>query len=213
VLKTNTMFEGFIYHLLSTYGYIGLFLLMVLQTILVVIPSEAVIALSGALGLETSKVILVGIAGLLAGAIIAFLISRYFGRKIVLKLLGEEWIDEVDEWIDDNGTKAILIARLVPLIPFDLISYVSGLTKIGFKKYLIATIIGMLPRIIFLVYLGSTAKSVLSIIGLGIDFIIAFGTLGIILIIYLDRRGCLAGVRSFVMRKVVKPKRFYRKKQ
>ena len=207
------MFEGFIYHLLSTYGYIGLFLLMVLQTILVVIPSEAIIALSGALGLEMTKVILVGIAGLLAGAIIAFFISRYFGRKIVLKLLGEEWIDEMDEWIDDNGTRAIFIARLVPLIPFDLISYVSGLTKIDFNKYLLATMMGMLPRIIFLVYLGSAAKSVLSIIGLGMDFIILFGTLGIILIIYLDKKGYLNGARSFVIRKFVKTKRFYRKKQ
>jgi uncharacterized membrane protein YdjX (TVP38/TMEM64 family) len=207
------MFESFIYHLLSTYGYIGLFLLMILQTILVIIPSEAVITLSGALGLENSKVILVGIAGLLAGAIIAFFISRYFGRKIVLKILGEEWIDEIDEWIEDNGTKAIFIARLVPLIPFDLISYASGLTKIDFKKYLLATIIGMLPRIIFLVYLGSTAKSILNVIGLGIDFIVVFGTISIIIIIYLDRKGHLKSVRSFVMRNIIKTKRFYRKKQ
>ncbi|MBU5688112.1 MAG: VTT domain-containing protein [Candidatus Aenigmarchaeota archaeon] len=207
------MFEGFIYHLLITYGYIGIFLLMILQTILVVIPSEAVIALSGALGLETTKVIAIGTLGLLAGATIAFFISRYFGRKIVVKILGDEWLDEVDQWIEQNGTKAIFIARLVPLIPFDLISYVSGLTKMEFKKYIVATIIGMIPRIIFLVYLGETAKSILSIIGLGIDFIIIFGTLGIILIIYLDRNGHLNGLRNFVMKKVIKTKRFYRKKQ
>jgi len=207
------MFESFIYHLISSYGYIGIFLLMILQTILVVIPSEAVIALSGALGLDTTKVIAVGILGLLAGATIAFFISRYFGRKIVLKLVGEEWVDEVDEWIDEHGTKAIFVARLVPLIPFDLISYVSGLTKMDFKKYIVATIIGMLPRIVFLVYLGETAKSVFSLIGLGMDFIIVFGTLGIILIIYLDRKGHLSGLRSFVMKKVIKTKRFYRKKR
>ncbi len=186
---------------------------MILQTILVVIPSEAVITLSGALGLDTTKIILVGILGLLAGAIIAFFISRYFGRKIVTRILGEEWIDEVDEWIDEHGTKAIMVARLVPLIPFDLISYVAGLTKIDFKKYIIATIIGMLPRIVFLVYLGGTAKQILSLIGLGIDFIIIFGTLGIILIIYLDKKGHLNGVRGFVMKKVIKTKRFYRKKR
>ncbi len=207
------MFEGFIHYLLTTYGYIGLFLLMVLQTILVVIPSEAVIALSGTLGLEATKVILITVAGLLIGAIIAFFISRYFGRGVVIRLLGEEWIDEVDRWIEINGGKAILIARLVPLIPFDLVSYVSGLTKIDFKKYLLATIIGMFPRIIFLIYLGSTAKSILSIIGVGIDFILIFGTLGIIFLIYLDRKGHLSGVRSFVLKRVVKTKRFYKKKQ
>ncbi|MEM5799279.1 MAG: VTT domain-containing protein [Candidatus Aenigmatarchaeota archaeon] len=207
------MFEGFIYHLLSTYGYIGIFLLMILQTILVVIPSEAVITLSGALGLDTRKVIAIGTFGLLAGATIAFFISRYFGRRFVIKILGKEWINEVDKWINEHGTKAILIARIVPMIPFDLISYVSGLTRMGFKEYIIATIIGMIPRVIFLVYLGGTAKSILSLIGLGLDFIIIFGTISIILIIYLERKGYLNGLRNFVMKKVIKTKQFYRKKQ
>ncbi|MBU5689572.1 MAG: VTT domain-containing protein [Candidatus Aenigmatarchaeota archaeon] len=197
------MFEGLIYHLLNTYGYIGLFLLMILQTILVVIPSEAVIALSGALGLDTTKVIAVGVLGLLAGATIAFFISRYFGRKIVIKLLGDEWIGEVDEWIDKNGSKAILIARLIPLIPFDLISYVAGVTKIDFRKYILATIIGMIPRAVFLVYAGTTAKGVLSLIGLGIDFIMAAGIIGIFVIIYLDKKGKLKGLRKFVLKRAM----------
>ncbi|MEM5878492.1 MAG: VTT domain-containing protein [Candidatus Aenigmatarchaeota archaeon] len=197
------MFEGLIYHLLNTYGYIGLFLLMILQTILVVIPSEAVIALSGALGLDTTKVIAVGVLGLLAGATIAFFISRYFGRKIVIKLLGDEWIGDVDEWIDKNGSKAILIARLIPLIPFDLISYVAGITKIDFRKYILATIIGMIPSAVFLVYAGTTAKDVLSLIGLGIDFIMAAGIIGIFVIIYLDKKGKLKGLRRFVLKKAM----------
>ncbi|MCX8179086.1 MAG: VTT domain-containing protein [Candidatus Aenigmarchaeota archaeon] len=197
------MFEGLIYHLLSTYGYIGLFLLMILQTILVVIPSEAVIALSGALGLDTTKVIAVGVLGLLAGATIAFFISRYFGRKIVIKLLGDEWIGDVDEWIDKNGSKAILVARLVPLIPFDLISYVAGVTKIDFRKYIIATIIGMIPRAIFLVYAGTTAKGILSLVGLGIDFIMVAGIIAIFIIIYLDKKGKLKGLRRFVLKKAM----------
>jgi uncharacterized membrane protein YdjX (TVP38/TMEM64 family) len=206
------MFEGFIYHFLSTYGYIGLFLLMILQTILVIIPSEAVIALSGALGLDMTRVIISITAGLIAGATIAFFISRHFGRRIALKLLGKEWIDEIDEWIDANGMKAILIARIVPLIPFDLISYVSGLTKIDFKKYLLATCIGMIPRTIFLLYLGNTAGSILRLIGFGIDFVFFFGIVGITLIIYLERKGCLKRIRSFVLEKVIKTKRFYKKK-
>lgn len=197
------MFEGLIYHLLNTYGYIGLFLLMILQTILVIIPSEAVIALSGALGLETTKVIAVGVLGLLAGATIAFFISRYFGRRIVIKLLGDEWVGEVDEWIDKNGSKAILIARLIPLIPFDLISYVAGVTKIDFRKYIIATIIGMIPRAIFLVYAGTTAKGILSLIGMGIDFIMVAGILAIFAIVYLDSKGKLRGLRKFILKKAM----------
>ncbi|MFH8080567.1 MAG: TVP38/TMEM64 family protein [Candidatus Aenigmatarchaeota archaeon] len=207
------MFEEFIYHLLIKYGYIGIFALMILQTIFVIIPSEAVITLSGALGLNQKNVIIVTSLGLIIGSIIAFFISRYFGRRFVKRLIGEEFVSEVDDWIERNGTKAILIARLVPLIPFDLISYVAGLTRIDFKKYLFATIAGMIPRIIFLVFVGDTAKRILSIIGMGVDFILLFGIIGIILIIFLERRGYLRGVKSFVLRGIIKRNKFYRKKR
>ncbi len=200
------MFENLISYLIQTYGYLGLFILMIFQTIFVVIPSEAVVTLSGALGLDITKIIIVGVLGLLAGAIIAFYISRYFGRKIVIKIIGKEWVNEVDEWINEHGFKAVTIARLIPLVPFDLISYVAGLTSIDFKKYLIATIIGMVPRVVFLVFVGNTAKTVLSIIGIGIDLIIIMGLVGIILIIYLDRKGYLRFLRNRVLKKIVKTK-------
>jgi len=197
------MFEGVITYFIQTYGYIGLYFLMIIQTVLVVIPSEAVVVLSGALGLDTVKVIIIGTLGLISGAIIAFSISRYLGRKIVLKIVGQEWIDEIDEWITQHGFTAIMISRIIPLIPFDLISYVAGLTIIDFKLYMIATVIGMIPRMVFLVLLGTTARVVLSWIGLGLDFIVAAGTLGIILIMYLDRKGYLGKIRSKILRKII----------
>lgn len=200
------MFENLINYLIQTYGYLGLFVLMIFQTIFVVIPSEAVVTLSGALGLDITKIIIVGSLGLIVGAIIAFYISRYLGRKIVTRIIGKEWIDEVDEWITEHGFQAIMVARLVPLVPFDLISYVAGLTSIDFKKYMVATIIGMIPRVIFLVFIGNTAKTVLSLIGIGIDLIVVAGLTGIILIIYLDRKGYLRFFRNRVLRKVVKTK-------
>lgn len=200
------MFESLINYLIQTYGYLGLFILMIFQTIFVIIPSEAVVTLSGALGLDITKIIIVGTLGLIAGAVIAFYISRYFGRKIVIKIIGKEWVAEVDEWISEYGFKAIMVARLVPLVPFDLISYVAGLTSIDFKKYMIATVIGMIPRVIFLVFIGNTAKTVLSLIGIGIDLIIVVGLSGIILIIYLDRKGYLRFLRNKILKKVVKTK-------
>lgn len=197
------MFENLIYNIITNYGYIGIFILMIFQTIFVVIPSEAVIALSGALGLDATRVIAIGVLGLLTGAIIAFFISRYFGRKIVIKLIGDEWIGEVDEWIDKNGSKAILLARLIPLIPFDLISYVAGITKIDFRKYILATTIGMIPRTIFLVYAGTVTKDILSLIGLGVDFILISGIIAIFMIIYLDKKGKLNKIRKIMLKRAI----------
>jgi uncharacterized membrane protein YdjX (TVP38/TMEM64 family) len=177
---------------------------MIIQTIIVVIPSEAVIVFAGALGMDLIKTLIFGTLGLIAGSIIAFYISRYFGRMIVLKIIGKEWVDEIDKWISEHSFKAIMIARVVPLITFDLISYVAGLTVIDFRKYLLATIIGMIPRMIFLIFIGNTAGSILSLIGMGIDFILIGGTLGIIIIIYLEKKGHLGFLRKNIIKKFIK---------
>lgn len=52
------------------------------------------------------------------------------------------------------GFFAILAARLIPLISFDLISYAAGLTKISFKRFFLATFIGIIPGTIFYTWLG-----------------------------------------------------------
>jgi len=177
---------------------------MIIQTIIAPIPSEALIIFAGAIGIGVWTVVIFAGLGSILGAIIAFFIARKGGKPLVEKFLGEEWVNHVDGWVGQNGAKAILITRLIPIIPFDLISYMSGVTSIDFKKYLLATTIGAFPRCLMLALIGSTAGRVLKFIGVGLELTILIGTVGFIVLIFLERKGYLDGIKKIVMEKIMK---------
>lgn len=198
------LFETALVAMVETYGKLGLTAVMIVQTIIAPIPSEALLMFAGAIGIGILDVLIFGGGGLIIGSIIAFFIARRGGRPLVVKMVGEKWTDSVDAWVSKNGAKAILFTRLIPVIPFDLISYVSGVTSMGFRDYLIATIIGAVPRCIFLAYAGSLAGGILVSLGAGIEIVFAIGIIGFIVLLYLERKGYISGLKNTIIGKVVK---------
>lgn len=75
----------------------------------------------------------------LISATINFWISKKFGRKLVIKLVGEKSMKEVDEFISVEGKQVLIISRLFGFPIFEFISYAAGLTNISFKSYFIIT--------------------------------------------------------------------------
>ena len=98
------------------------------------------------------------------GAALCFFIARYFGRPVVVKLVSEPALASSDRFFDRYGKHAVLIARLVPIISFDVISYGSGLTRMGFLGFWLATGIGQLPATILYSYLGDEATGTIKIL-------------------------------------------------
>lgn len=134
-------------------GLPGLFIFMVLQSVIAVIPAEAVLMLSGStFGAALSSI--VGTMGLMCGAMINYFVGFEFGRPIVEKLISKEEIIRIEEWFKKHGTKIIFIARFIPLVSFDAISYFSGIAGIAVVPFMIATFLGTIPRAIFYSYLG-----------------------------------------------------------
>ena len=190
--------------MIQSYGPLGLIFVMIFQTIVAFIPSEAVLMFAGAIGIKIFDIVLFGGIGLIIGAVIAFYIAKIGGKPIIAKLIGEKWINRVDKWVEKNGVKAIIISRLIPVIPFDLISYISGITSLDFKYYLLATIIGSFPRTLMLAAMGVTAKEILSTIGIGLELTIVLGVIGFIILTYLDRKGYLSSFANKIIEKVIK---------
>lgn len=97
--------------------------------------------------------------GAVCGASLSFFIARYLGRDWVLKLVRHkgQWFEE---GVERQGFLIILVLRLVPLIPFDIISYGAGLSKIKFKDFLAGSIIGIIPGVVIYVNLGDKALDV-----------------------------------------------------
>lgn len=146
---------GMLSFLVTALGPFGLFVSMIIQAIIVIIPSEGVIALAGAFISPLWLVYLWACLGSIAGASLCFIIAKKGGRPIVKKLLGDKMIKFMDSWVKKWGNKSVLIGRLIPFVPYDPISYLSGVTSMKFKSFTVWNILGTIPRVILYATLGS----------------------------------------------------------
>ena len=108
----------------------------------------------------------------MAGAVVCFYIARILGRDVVEKLTSKAGLKQIDEFFEKHGRLSILIARLLPFISFDIVSYAAGLTSMSFGSFFIATGIGQLPATIVYSYVGGmlTGGAKLFVTGLLILF-------------------------------------------
>lgn len=91
------------------------------------------------------------------GATFAFLIGRYFSRNWVRKKIAKNpQFKAIDQAIAKEGFKIVLLTRLSPVFPFNLLNYVLGVTQVSLKDYILGSI-GMIPGTVLYVYIGSLA--------------------------------------------------------
>lgn len=124
------------------------------------IPGVALTAGAGLLYGTLIGLLIVSPASVL-GATGSFLIARYFARNWVeRKLQGYPKFKAIDRAVERQGFKVVLLIRLQPVIPFVLLNYALGLTRVRLRDYVIASWIGMLPATIVYVYLGSALHNI-----------------------------------------------------
>lgn len=100
------------------------------------------------------------------GATAAFLVGRYLARDWVYKKIeGNEKFRAIDEAVGREGFKIVVLTRLSPIFPFNLLNYAFGVTGVSLKDYVLG-FVGMIPGTIMYVYLGSLAGS-LATLGTG----------------------------------------------
>jgi len=129
------------------------FLLMVFQSVVAPLPAFLItFANAGLFGWIKGAVL--SWSSAMAGAALCFYIARFLGRTAVEKLTSRTALEKVDYFFEQYGKYAIVIARLLPFISFDIVSYAAGLTSIGFWSFFIATGIGQLPATIVYSYIG-----------------------------------------------------------
>jgi uncharacterized membrane protein YdjX (TVP38/TMEM64 family) len=96
-----------------------------------------------------------------AGASLAFLIARYFARDWVTRRLKKyPQAAAIDRAIEKNGFKAVVLLRLQPVLPFNILNYALGLTSVRLRDYMLASWIGMFPATVLYVYLGSVMNDI-----------------------------------------------------
>jgi len=152
---------------ISAYGYAGVFLAMLIETVFPPIPSEVVLPLAGYAVFNNQggiiDAIIVGIiAGLgsTVGAIVIYLVARKIGRYAVIKygkyiFLDEKKLAKIEEWFDRHGNKAVFLCRMAPGMR-ELISIPAGLSKMNIPKFTLFTFAGSLIWSVSLTIVGYT---------------------------------------------------------
>lgn len=152
----------FVFSLIQNFGYFGMFLGMVLEAVIIVIPSEAILATGGILAsrgvFSFLGAFLIGLVGSVFCAIVIYFMGYFGGRPFIRKFgkyffMKEEDIERSDSWFLRYGMFGALIGRNFPIIR-TLISLPIGIMRMSFFKFLIFTIIGSIPWTFLFVYLG-----------------------------------------------------------
>ena len=116
-------------------------------------PKALLTAAGGALfGLWAGAAL--SLAAALVGAVISFGVGRMLGREAVDRLIHGR-LARVDALLADHGLSAVLIVRLVPLVPFIAINYASGLSGVKFRHYVLGSALGMVPGSLAYAALGA----------------------------------------------------------
>lgn len=137
------------------YAAVISFMLMILQSIISPIPAFF-ITLSNAVIFGWVKGAVLSWSSAMAGAALCFYIARILGRDVVEKITSKTALKNIDDFFQKYDKYVILVARLLPFISFDLVSYAAGLTSMKFIPFFIATGIGQLPATIVYSYVGGT---------------------------------------------------------
>jgi len=153
---------NFVISLISSYGYFGMFFGMVLEAVIIIIPSELILATGGILAgkgiFSFWGAFIIGLLGSVFCAIAIYFMG-YFGGKPFIKKYGkyffmkEEDIEKSDSWFNKYGMLSALIGRNFPIVR-TLISLPIGIMRLSFFKFLVYTTIGSIPWTLVFVYFG-----------------------------------------------------------
>ncbi len=166
--------EHFVVDQISSHGYLAIFVLMVLESACIPIPSEAIMLFGGALAggltlagvhveLDIVAVGLAGTAGNLVGALLAYAVGRIGGRPLIERwgrfvLLRAHELDRAERFFDRRGKPAIFFGRMVPVVR-TFISLPAGIAEVPVVTFATLTALGTLPWTFGLAIAGDSLAS------------------------------------------------------
>ena len=129
------------------------FLLMVFQSIAAPLPAFFITLTNANLFGWWQGCILSWVSSM-TGAVMCFWIARILGRDVVERICTKGALLSIEEFFAKYGKRCILVARLLPFISFDIVSYAAGLTAMDFWGFFLATGVGQMPACIVYSYVG-----------------------------------------------------------
>jgi membrane protein DedA with SNARE-associated domain len=158
--------ERFVQHLISQYGYLAVFVLMLAESACIPVPSEVIMMFGGALaagavaGAHPSLfgVFAAGVLGNVAGSYISWAVGKYAGQAAIRRWgrrvgIREHEIDKATAWFERHGPVAVLVGRVIPVIR-TFISLPAGFAEMSAGTFGLYTTLGAIPWTAALAILG-----------------------------------------------------------
>lgn len=117
------------------------------------LPAELIAVANGMLFGNMAGIAITWI-GAMIGACVAFGLARWLGQPFVRRLVPARHWPSIDAWTENKGVATLLVARLMPVVSFNLINYAAGLAGVSWPVFLWTTGVGILPLTIFSVVMG-----------------------------------------------------------
>lgn len=139
----------------SWWGPLVIIVVMVTQMFLFVIPSIVVMVVSiVAYGpFYGTGIILISIT---CASSLGYFIGKSLGTPIINKLVGAKSKEKIEHFLTNYGFWAVIVTRISPFLSNDAISFVAGILKMGYWRFMGATLLGILPLTLLIAYLGES---------------------------------------------------------
>lgn len=156
------LLSNYITNFISSVGYVGVFILMALESAALPVPSEVIMSFAGYLAYQgvfsLTMVSFVGALGCMFGSIVSYYVGLKGGRPFIDRygkyfFLNREHLDLTEKWFIKYGDKAVFFSRLLPVFR-TFISLPAGIAKYSFKKLVLFSFVGSLPWCFALAYIG-----------------------------------------------------------
>ena len=162
--------ENLIVEIMNSWGYIGIFFLIMIENIFPPIPSEIILTFGGFMTMSSSMtivgVIIASTLGSLLGALILYYIGKLLNKETLIKIVKSKYgkllrvkpkdIESADKWFDEKGNITVLLCRFVPIVR-SLISIPAGMSEMPMIRFLIYTVCGSLIWNTTLICVGAYA--------------------------------------------------------
>jgi phospholipase D1/2 len=127
-------------------------------------------------------------AGCVLGAAVTYTIGYFLGRDFVPQLIGPKW-KRVEQKISQTGILAVASLRLLPLAPFTVVNIISGAFKVPLRHYLLGSLLGLAPGIVFINLFAHQIESAIQNPGVGSFTLLgALAAISVLAILWLHRK-------------------------
>ena len=162
--------EQIMIDIMNSFGYFGIFFLIMIENVFPPIPSELILTFGGFMTVSSNMtvvgVIIAATIGSLLGAFILYGIGKLLNKEHLIRIVKSKYgkllrvkpqdIEAADKWFDTKGSITVLICRCVPIVR-SLISIPAGMSDMPLPKFFLYTAIGSAVWNTFLVCVGAFA--------------------------------------------------------